>query len=620
MGVGRDRSFCYSFVLSAVGRKVQSFASIPATLRSFSRDNALGGKPRDERTSANQQTDRNGEKSPLMNISRNPMMRNKRGEIDLQTCIDNFKIHKDKIIRTQDSQNMGANFLNEIDLGGREECLRLCCETEECDVFVFEEKNAGSCYLFHCGPPEDFKCKFTHHVNYSSAVLAISRHLPDLESQIKLTKHVQDLSKLRKPEDSEPAMAFHLVPDGAEAVLKPSVTTTLIPAITREVLPLEKHPEARKCRRDQLECRSSGECIAIYNACDGIPQCADGSDEAPQLECPEVISAQNTQLTAPPPTRKVAQSLPSVHQNSPSVLQYGREGELVQQQQTKPQPPSNYQTRYHAQLQLPLQPDPDFLRPVPDPRSPGRAQFEPVVQVPNYLEYPTNNWGSRQVMGQQGMQQMPQYQDAANQVFTHKEKQFHNEAQISQLQYPEYSGRGVQNYYGENFRQPTQQDSWPMDPRYPPPQQIYRSQESPSAPILPVKSEGTSHIEDLAQEQLLKSENVVNPIHVQEKLAHDLKHSKDTMEHGRITQKIKVKAAVESDSQFNEPLKLKMYNEEGASRIPRGAILSLTLGLILTGVMAVLIGCRLRVVRRRLRKGGKGYAHDADYLVNGMYL
>lgn len=64
----------------------------------------------------------------------------KRGDIDLQTCINNFDIHTDKIIRTQDSRDMGAKYLNEIDLGSREECLRLCCETENCDVFVFEEK------------------------------------------------------------------------------------------------------------------------------------------------------------------------------------------------------------------------------------------------------------------------------------------------------------------------------------------------------------------------------------------------------------------------------------------------------------------------------------------------
>lgn len=35
---------------------------------------------------------------------------------------------------------MGARFLDDADLNSREQCLRLCCETENCDVFVFEEK------------------------------------------------------------------------------------------------------------------------------------------------------------------------------------------------------------------------------------------------------------------------------------------------------------------------------------------------------------------------------------------------------------------------------------------------------------------------------------------------
>lgn len=61
-------------------------------------------------------------------------------EINLQMCIENFDIHKDKIIRTQDSRAMGAKYLNEIDLDSRVECLRLCCETDNCDVFVYEEK------------------------------------------------------------------------------------------------------------------------------------------------------------------------------------------------------------------------------------------------------------------------------------------------------------------------------------------------------------------------------------------------------------------------------------------------------------------------------------------------
>lgn len=53
---------------------------------------------------------------------------------------------------------------------------------------------------------------------------------------------------------------------------------------------------------------------------------------------------------------------------------------------------------------------------------------------------------------------------------------------------------------------------------------------------------------------------------------------------------------------------------------PKGAVISLALGLTATAIMAALIACRLRVVRRRGRRGHGPYAHDADYLVNGMYL
>lgn len=41
-------------------------------------------------------------------------------------------------------------------------------------------------------------------------------------------------------------------------------------------------------------------------------------------------------------------------------------------------------------------------------------------------------------------------------------------------------------------------------------------------------------------------------------------------------------------------------------------------GVLMTGVLGVLAGCRARAARRRRR--GKPLAHDADYLVNGMYL
>lgn len=39
------------------------------------------------------------------------------------------------------------------------------------------------------------------------------------------------------------------------------------------------------CAEHQFKCANGSECIAIYDVCNGIPQCADGSDEADSLDC-----------------------------------------------------------------------------------------------------------------------------------------------------------------------------------------------------------------------------------------------------------------------------------------------------------------------------------------------
>lgn len=44
------------------------------------------------------------------------------------------------IIRTEESRKLGAKFLESADVGSQVECLHLCCETIDCDVFIYEEK------------------------------------------------------------------------------------------------------------------------------------------------------------------------------------------------------------------------------------------------------------------------------------------------------------------------------------------------------------------------------------------------------------------------------------------------------------------------------------------------
>lgn len=53
---------------------------------------------------------------------------------------ERFDIHSSTIIRTEESKAMGAKFLQDDDIGSADACLKLCCETNECDVFIYEEK------------------------------------------------------------------------------------------------------------------------------------------------------------------------------------------------------------------------------------------------------------------------------------------------------------------------------------------------------------------------------------------------------------------------------------------------------------------------------------------------
>uniref|UniRef100_A0A182YGY1 Uncharacterized protein n=1 Tax=Anopheles stephensi TaxID=30069 RepID=A0A182YGY1_ANOST len=230
--------------------------------------------------------------------------------MNIETCLVRFDVHLNTIIRTEESRSMGARFLDDADLNSREQCLRLCCETENCDVFVFEEKSPGTCFLFQCGPPENFRCKFTRHSNYTSAVLSIPPPPieqppppPPLAAQIQslaappagtgngatksLSQHEMELVSLKDGGGTSKLLG------AANFASPPSSTTSLPPLGVRlgEMLttpspstPKQQSLASQQCGHFEFPCHS-GECIAVYNVCDGIPQCEDGSDEG--AECPQ---------------------------------------------------------------------------------------------------------------------------------------------------------------------------------------------------------------------------------------------------------------------------------------------------------------------------------------------
>lgn len=54
--------------------------------------------------------------------------------------IGNFDVKHDIIIRSEESVRMGAKFLATSELNSQNECAQFCCRTENCDVYVFQEK------------------------------------------------------------------------------------------------------------------------------------------------------------------------------------------------------------------------------------------------------------------------------------------------------------------------------------------------------------------------------------------------------------------------------------------------------------------------------------------------
>ncbi|XP_076441811.1 uncharacterized protein LOC143280916 isoform X2 [Babylonia areolata] len=77
------------------------------------------------------------------------------------------------------------------------------------------------------------------------------------------------------------------------------------------------------------------------------------------------------------------------------------------------------------------------------------------------------------------------------------------------------------------------------------------------------------------------------------------------------------KNLIERQNSFISKLKLEEPKEVANMQ---GPIIALSLGLAFTVILLVFVACRLRTVRRRLRKGRPLHSNEADYLINGMYL
>ncbi|XP_044185813.1 low-density lipoprotein receptor-related protein 11 [Thunnus albacares] len=76
----------------------------------------------------------------------------------------------------------------------------------------------------------------------------------------------------------------------------------------------------------------------------------------------------------------------------------------------------------------------------------------------------------------------------------------------------------------------------------------------------------------------------------------------------------------QSQAESDVPISKPFSAMEGHPAPESGAILPLALGLIITALLLLMIGCRLRLVRHKLKKARPLTTEESDYLINGMYL
>ncbi|CAL1585483.1 unnamed protein product [Knipowitschia caucasica] len=89
-----------------------------------------------------------------------------------------------------------------------------------------------------------------------------------------------------------------------------------------------------------------------------------------------------------------------------------------------------------------------------------------------------------------------------------------------------------------------------------------------------------------------------------------------------VTKQTEIAAPKVSQSQTHseEDISKPSLTKGGHPAPESGAILPLVLGILITALLVLIIGCRLKLVQRKLKKARPLTTEESDYLINGMYL
>ncbi|XP_037072272.1 uncharacterized protein LOC119093423 [Pollicipes pollicipes] len=393
-------------------------------------------------------------------------------------------------------------------------------------------------------------------------------------------------------------------------MIRPPVTSApAVPKVSRA-----------KCSRFQFECHS-GECIGIYNACDGIPQCLDASDEGSELDCPAASKTEGSEITERPQVANAGTKNIAEQPQAAPPLQGASE---LAAQGNENAGSSWERPRYQPGYSEPL-PARDIFSHRQQVLLPGLSHFPAAVAS----THPHHN--VQQASFPQYEKPPPAYQPPV----------FYDDM------YPSWAARlpGAYPYNrGYDLLPPQRAAGWDRRPQELPPggaQVKLGLTASPPAAWSEQRDRGDASGAPEPQEaaadrplsvdrrptpQKAPAEQSAAAAGGDNKTAHATPKPDSEKQAETTTAATAVSPAVtKASGPVVDEVEFSMTELRAQAALQatesQSAAIVLTLGVLLSAVLVVLAVCRAQCLQRRTAKGERpGLAHDADYLVNGMYL
>ncbi|KAA3679709.1 uncharacterized protein DEA37_0001376 [Paragonimus westermani] len=174
----------------------------------------------------------------------------------LETCERTVQLKTNTIILPKQDSDTGVEFLKKLPVRSLKECYTACCNLSACTRAVYKSKVSKECFLFNCTRPES--CVYKAQANYDVVILT---------SKAQESYHQIELGGSCDP--THTCATNHSECSNGQCVCQ-SGWITKDSICVRSVC---KTPDL------QFQCSDASMCVAVYDRCNGVIECPDGSDE-----------------------------------------------------------------------------------------------------------------------------------------------------------------------------------------------------------------------------------------------------------------------------------------------------------------------------------------------------